>query len=235
MYLWLVLSTFLAILAGYSLPLRSDMGERRDVSIAAAHIYRMIVNHKIALWYVRTKRWPYYCGSASVSDGVVLEECDYSDRVGYSKGIITEGMVEAFKPQDFIFDEENYISRIFCYNENGSEASDCVYEEGNKKKKYLVTYGDLHEKWLSSGDWSSAGGSRIIVTPREYLLKGLGEHFADDAIAGYIREDATGAHVINSWGMDVFTFLPAMWNEIFNSGKCNKDFNGSCLIYVNVL
>ena len=99
----------------------------------------------------------------------------------------------------------------------------------------MVTYGDLHEKWLSSGDWSSAGGSRRIVTPREYLLKGLGEHFADDAIAGYIREDATGAHVINSWGMDVFTFLPAMWNEIFNSGKCNKDFNGSCLIYVNVL
>lgn len=185
--------------------------------------------------YVKSKKWPYYCGGAEVSDGVVLEECDDVDRIGYEAGLVTSDMVEDFKPDDFIFDEEHYISRVFCYNADGSEAEDCLYQEGNEKKRYLVTYGDLHEKWLSSSDWNTSGTDRREVAPRDDILRGLGENFASDTMAGYVREDSEGAYIINGWGTNVFTFLPGMWEEIFNSGMCNKDFNGSCMIYVNAL
>ena len=47
MYLWLVLSTFLAILAGYTLPMRSDSSEKMDVPVASAYIMKMEVKNEL--------------------------------------------------------------------------------------------------------------------------------------------------------------------------------------------
>ena len=236
MYMWLVLSTFLAILAGYSLPTRSDLSDQKDVPMAAAQVHRMIINHKTSLEYVKSRKWPYFCGGVDVSSGVTIEICENSDRIGYEADVITSEMVEDFKHESFVYDEENYVSRIFCLNEDDTEAEDCLHVEGNDKKRFLVTYGDLHEKWISANDLTSSGGSgRLVVMPREDLLKGLGENFAHDTLAGYVREDDEGVHIINSWGTKVFTLLPWMWEYILSSDKCNEKFNGSCIIYMSAI
>ena len=236
MYMWLVLSTFLAVLAGYSLPVRSDLSEQKDLPVATAHVYRMVINHKTALEYVKSQKWPYYCGEISISDGIVLEECEDSDKIGYEAGIITKEMVEDFKAESFVFDEDNYVSQIFCLNADDTEVEDCLFQEGNEKKRFLVTYGDLHEKWISSGDLAGVEGSeRVEVMPNDDILRGLSKSFPQDALVGYVREDTEGVHIINSWGTKVLTIWPAIWEGIFNSNMCNKRFNGSCMIQVNAI
>ena len=231
MYMWLVLSTFLAILAGYFLPVRDDIAEKKDVPIASAHMMRMAVNQRIALNYVKMNKWPYYCAGAS--EGEVLTDCDDANKIGYSAGDVNP---EEDYYQGFNYDE-GYTSRIFCYDESNadSEGNDsCAI--GVAEVRYLVTYGDLGSKWLTAPDLSeSGGGSRVKVTPRGDVLKGFEKYFASEDTVGYVVEDEDSgkAYIINAFGKKVFDIPETMYDAMSGSNNCNKDFNGSCIMYLS--
>lgn len=237
MYLWLVLSTFLAILAGYSLPVRMDIEEKKDLPVASAYLHRMIVNHKTAMEYVKKNKWPYYCGGIVPGDGEILTSCSEVDKIGYTPGVISADDIVGYELVDFVFDENNYISEIFCSNEDGTESDNCINESGNVKKRYLVTYGDLYDGWIMHKelDVTPVAGTRQKVTPRDEILKVMGDIFPLDATVGYVMEDSGNAYILNSRGQSVFTFPAWMWNAVYGSDMCNKRFNGSCIAYLSLI
>lgn len=231
MYMWLVLSTFLAILAGYSLPMRSDTPEKLNVPVASAHMVKMVVGHRSALNYAKKSKWPYYC--AGVAEGETVTECPQENKVGFVPGIIAPEELTDYIPEGFVLSDE-YKSQIFCYNEDGTEASDCYDMEGNKRTKLLVTFGDLHEKWLSSQDIVAGGGAgKAKVTPNEDIIKAFRNHFGYDELVGYVRETGEVREIINYQGASRYTIPQDMWTEM--SGTCNKTYNGSCIAYVGKL
>lgn len=233
MYMWLVLSTFLAILAGYSLPMRSDTPEKVNVPVASAHMVKMVINHRSALDYARKLKYPYYC--EGVAEGTHVEGCDKEKRIGFESGLIEPEYIEAYVPTGFTYSDD-YLSAILCLNEDNYEIT-CKNQEGVRKKRFLFTYGDLHEKWLSSNSLVAGEGSsaKPDVTPNEDMIKAFWQHFGSDEYVGYIKEKDGEVNIINYQGIPIFTVPQAMWDYMSGSGSCNITYNGSCIAYVSVL
>ena len=233
MYMWLVLSTFLAILAGYSLPMRSDTPEKVNVPVASAHMVKMVINHRSALRYAKKLKWPYYCAAVG-ADGTA-EACEKNNRIGFSAGEVDVADISANIPEGFSH-SDSYKSQIFCYNEDGTSTDDCSEAEGVSKMKVLITYGDLHEKWIASQSLVAAGGAdRPVVTPNEDMITAFSKHFGYDEFVGYVREEEGNVDIINYQGISKFEIPEDMWNEMFGSGMCNNKYNGSCIAYASVL
>ncbi|MBR2922869.1 MAG: hypothetical protein IKC10_06090 [Alphaproteobacteria bacterium] len=231
MYMWLVLSTFLAILAGYSLPMRSDTPEKVNVPVASAHMVKMVINHRVALKYARKLKWPYYC--AGTAEGDTVTECDPDKRIGFTPGSIDPEELDDYIPNGFVRSEE-YTSQIFCYNKDESHADECHDVTDNPKTRLLITYGDLHIRWLATQEIATAGGTeKTVVTPNDDVIKAFRNHFGYDEWVGYIRENGEEKEIINYQGTPVYTIPDDMWNEI--SANCNTNYNGSCIAYVSKL
>lgn len=240
MYFWLVLSTFMAFLAGYALPLRSDTGNQLDVSIAKAHVMKMVINHKIVLKDLRFKKAPYACKIDPVPEGGCPKEASITFTAG---PVDYDGISANAKTEEFNIDKDNYESFVFCFNDGGTEilddGADCNDSAIVSRKRYLVTYGDLDEKWLAlrKEAVAGAGGDDEIsaeYVPKDDVMKALGEHFKDDSLIGYIFVDDDGIHLINSMGLKIFTFGENMYAKMTGVG-CNENYNGSCIAYVSAL
>lgn len=232
MYIWLVLSTFLAILAGYSLPMRSDTPEKMNVPVASAHMMKMVIQHRSAQNFIKKHRWPYWC--ADVTSGVT--SCDEKDRIGFGPGEIDWEDIKQYVPDGFLVDAgtegTGYKSHIFCYNPDETPVDNCEESEGSSKIKYLVTYGDLHEKWLASQTLDSTGDDeKALVTPSDDMMRAFRNQFGYGEMAGYIREFEETQEIINYQGVSKFTLPEDMWDEL--SSSCT--YNGSCIAYVSVL
>lgn len=231
MYMWLVLSTFLAILAGYSLPMRSDTPEKVNVPVASAHMVKMVINHRVALKYARKLKWPYYC---DVAEGETFPPCPPEKQIGFVPGPIDPEELTDYIPEEFVLSDE-YKSQIFCYNEDESpETVECHDVEENKRTRLLITYGDLHIRWLATQEIATAGGTeKTVVTPNDDVIKAFRNHFGYDELVGYIRENGEEKEIINYQGTPVYTIPDDMWNYI--SANCNANYNGSCIAYVSKL
>lgn len=234
MYMWLVLSTFLAILAGYSVPMRSDAPEKMNVPVASAHMVKMVIKHRIALKYARNKKYPFYCENPSAGTA-----CPNSQKIGFTAGLVEASDVTNFINADlgYTFNNDDYLSEIFCFDDDDTTLGDCTEFDDKAQKRYLITYGDLHEKWLSSNSLVAAGGggAKPIVTPNEDMIKAFREHFGYDEFVGYVVENGSNRNIINYQGRNIFTIPPAIWSVMDGSGICNKKYNGSCIAYVSVL
>ena len=233
MYIWLVLSTFLAILAGYSLPMRADTPEKINIPVAAAHTARMVINHRSALDYARKSKWPYYCDG--VVEGTTVDDCDKEKSIGFEAGYITFEKIKDYIPQEFTYSND-YSSYILCLDENDEESL-CQNQGEQVKQRFLVTFGDLHEKWLSSSSLATSEGSldKPVVTPNDDMIKAFWQIFGCDESAGYIKEEDDAINIINYQGLKVFNIPQAMWSVMEASGICNERYNGSCLAYVSTL
>ena len=234
MYMWLVLSTFLAILADYSLPMRADTPEKFNIPVSSAHIAKMLIKHRSALNYAKQSKWPYYCQGEA--EGAIVDTCEESKQTRFLPGIIQDEYIADYAPEGFSIITD-YLAEIMCLNADGTEADDCITDSANPKTRYLFTYGDLHEKWLSSNSLVAGEGSsdKPIVTPSEYVIKAFSEYFGYDEYAGYVKEDEDGAHIINYQGLKVFTIPQEMWSVMEGRSNCNINYNGSCIAYVSIL
>lgn len=229
--MWLVLSTFLAILAGYSLPMRSDTPEKLNVPVASAHMSKMVINHRVALKYARKLKWRYYC--EGVAEGEIVTECPPDKQIGFFPGLIDPEELDDDIPEEFVLSDE-YMSRIFCYDEDGTEATVCHDVTDNKRTRLLITYGDLHIRWLATQEIATAGGTeKTVVTPNDDVIKAFRNHFGYDELVGYIRENGEEKEIINYQGTPVYTIPEDMWIDI--SANCNTNYNGSCIAYVSKL
>ena len=242
MYLWLVLSTFLAILAGYSVPMRADAPEKINVPVASAHMLKMVINHRSILSYARHSKWPYCCEEV-VTYGDV-KTCAKDKRICFEPGRVskdTTNIMGTTSVSNHISDvysfSDDFLSDIMCFNENGGEADDCKEAPETRKMKILVTYGDLHEKWLSANSLIASEGSssQSVVSPNEDVITAFRNQFGYDEFVGYVIESSGSADIINYQGKKVFNIPSNMWSVMKSSGVCNEHYNGSCIAYVSVL
>ena len=137
MYIWVILATFLAILASYTLSVRPDMRELSVSRVAEATLGRLIVQHKAALNYVKYNKYPYTTSR---------------NEVDYVPGIISEGDILNEMPYGYALDGQ-YTSQIFCMNQNMTEAYDDVSGANpcdvTDNRKMVVTYGPIPTRWMS--------------------------------------------------------------------------------------
>lgn len=164
MYVWIVLATFLAILASFNLPVRPDMHQLESQPLAEAELNKMYLKHKYATKYMKKK---ITRTGATVTKG-------YGDHLG--NDIIAESDMAGFYelPEIFVWDN-GYESYFFCFNDINSQSVDCTSSE----EDYVLTIGELPDKW---------------VNPQTNFINGefervLGKAFAGKKNCGLIVED----------------------------------------------
>ncbi len=132
MYIWVVLATFLAIMASYILPTRTDYRALTVEPLADAEIAKVVTQHKAALQYVKYRKKPY------------------TSAPEYAIGELDPSWFEQYYPAGHRY-TEGYISKIYCM------PPDMTVALGNQEacrnrdnKKMLITYGPLPMRWVNT-------------------------------------------------------------------------------------
>ena len=181
MYLWVVLTTFLAMLAAYVLPIREDTQKMLTVPVAQAKLSQMVVKQSAGKEYMKRRSWPFY-GDASN---------EYERRVDYHSGEVnvTEHLPVGFE------NNEDFVTAIYCMNEAltsiNAGADDCRKSEAIKNKRLLITYGAIPERWRTI----DADDNSVMPSPD--MMGALREQFASRIMAGYVEEDGGRLYIVN--------------------------------------
>lgn len=225
MYIWVLLATFLAVLASYTLSVRPDMRELSVTRVAEASLSRMIVQHEAGITYVKYNKYPY------------LE--NYNE-VGYSPGIISDDDLLNEMPYGYVLDD-SYTSQIFCMNEDLTVA----YASGGGgnpcdvpgRRKMLVTYGPIPTRWMNL--------SAAVQRPNADFLDALWSTVASRNEFGYMisakpenvhvsRENPSASNVqLATRSEEELVFVPkAVLQDSSFKKVCNLAENHVCLVYM---
>ena len=218
MYLWVVLTTFLAMMAAYLLPIRQDTQKMLTVPVAQAKLMQMIIKQKAGIQLMKENAYPYY------SD-------EEERKVNYSSGEVD---VTPYMPYGFV-NNEDYVTAIYCMDEDmtqilmGEDA--CRKVDGENKQRILITYGAVPEKWLSitmvDGGYS--------IKPSADMMEALREQFSTKEMVGYVVEEGGKLYIVNYEGTKFEIPQPIVENEgMSNYGisDCMADY-GACLAYMS--
>ena len=226
MYIWVILATFLAMLASYTLAVRPDMRSVTVEPVAEAVLGPIIVQHKAAKKYVKYRKFPY-----SVD----------RKKVEYMVGIVDKGKIEEEAPHGFILGDE-YVSQIFCmdptfstaYAHNASSNPCDVIEN----RRMLITYGPIPSRWmsLSSGmprpNLDLMNAMRSIVNVGERLGYIAPANAADISVS---EDNPSGSdmRLVDRDGVRT-NFVPkAIVNDPNFKAKCDLSKNWGCLVYMS--
>lgn len=229
MYLWVVLTTFLAMIAAYVLPIRQDTHDLVVVPIAQARLMQMIVKQKAAIQYMVERAWPYYDPNNDGSNA-------YTRKVNYISGEITSDMISDYLPVGFI-DNPDYTTALYCMNEDmttiksGSGGCDKVVDE--TPNRFLLTYGPIPEKWQNI----SVGEEYEIVNmkPSMDLLDALRSHFSKKEMVGYTSMEDGKVYIVNYEGTKYEVPIAVSQNigmSHYGLEDCIADYI-TCLVYMN--
>ena len=208
MYLWVVLATFLAMIAGYYLPLRHDTQDIVNVPVAQAKLVQMSAQHKLILTWLKQQAYPYKCyikknGGWTNSSSCHQEEIDDEGRghVPYASNfpILKDGEEgtcanlnnlicleeNSFsKGFDFQYSQE-YQSFVVCFKEDRQTlTASCDRSSTNKTARLLLTYGPIPEHWRS---YTSDGNFR----PSADFMNAMRAQFSPKEMFGYVDLDNT--------------------------------------------
>lgn len=131
MYIWVVLATFLAAIASFTLAPRDDIRKVTVEPLAEAHVAKLINKHKAASKYIYSKM-PY---ATNMAEDI--------------PNLINNDNIIAFAGA-FYNDDENYYSQMFCLSEDwktaSSNAADC---DDIHHDRFIITYGRIPYRWLN--------------------------------------------------------------------------------------
>lgn len=222
MYLWIVVVTFLAALAGYVLPLRNDMAKVVDMPAAEALLMQMVVKHRAGLSYMKRQEWPYWCPEAGCGDHKAVNfevgEIANSNLHNYAASLLTTNLTNS-----------NYKNVIKCY----SVQDDVYSDNGNvcnrvqiSYKNGLITYGKLSEKWLKKPG-----------LPSEELLNVMAEKFKFNKNIGYLVKRGTSEdplYYIRNYRGDEFLIPSVYYDTGLSTGLSTECGNATCLVYLTL-
>ena len=226
MYIWVILATFLAILASYTLSVRPDMRELSVARMAEAALGRLVVQHEAALNYVKYNKYPY---SAS------------RDKVDYAPGIISDGDLLVEMPYGHSLDGQ-YTSKIFCMNQDMTVAFGNAGAENpcdvTDNRKMVVTYGPIPTRWLSL--------SSAMERPNTDFLNALwnmvssGEEFgymlpalASDVHVSVENPSASNVQLATRPGAELVFVPKAVVEDADFKSVCDLEENFVCLVYMS--
>ena len=200
MYLWVVLATFLAMIAGYYLPLRQDTPDLVNVPVAQARLAKMSAQHKLSLKYIRGLRKKVCYPSLDPPNGE--DNCTDGGTLvtGYLEGINTADTIadDKFLLYDsFGFQPDaDYTTHIYC---SPSDCNPAIDTPETKPTRYLVTTGPVPEKWQRTF------GEKVVPTAE--FMNALRAQFGRDEKVGYLSD----GKIINYEGtvIDIPQEIPA--------------------------
>ena len=235
MYLWVVLTTFLAMIAAFYLPMRADTADKQDVGVARAQLVQMVAKHKAVMQYMMENTHPYYC-----APGHNCNDLDTKRIVGYNAGYVMPGSLAAYMPKGF-YENANYVSYIYCMKKfkNGSgyedkgEGATCNRNDDPPTyttMRAVITYGAIPEHWQAY----TKEGDRTLLRPSPDMIAAMREQFSKNEIAGYAYYDASGNIVAVNYEKTPIEIPAPMIDETGAKGltTCLNE-NGTCLVYVS--
>ena len=218
MYIWVVLATFIAIIASYNLPLRADARSLVVEPLAGAHITKVASKHIAALNYLVLNSPPNTPASY----------------VPYTpKQLLADASLKKYLPYGYKLDS-SYTSRVYCLTKDGKTAlSDCK-RESSDVLKIVVTYGYIPHKWMNvstgkpSSDYMSAMHSS---TDLGNILGYVDVNDVNKTLFG-------GADLQIKGKLNVLMAIPNVIGKDAYFGKmCNRSITGNkvpyCLAYMS--
>ncbi len=227
MYLWVVLTTFLAMLAAYVLPIRSDTEELVNVPIAQTKLTQMVMKQRAGQRLIKYNSYPFYGTKEGREVNFSYGEWDVSD----------------YLPWEFV-DNDDYVTAMYCVNEDTPTemAEDCIKTSADPKIRWLVTVGPIPERWqnvnltddgnssLMSAEMGAA--LRNMVTANEmvgYVAAGDSNKFYIDGSESK-RQNENMLYIVNYQG-DAYEIPEIVADDVVSS--CLSAYNGLCMAYVS--
>ncbi len=226
MYIWVILATFLAMLASYTLAPRADMREVTVEPLAQAELGKFYSQHRAGYEYVRLHK-PPYTGSKKYNN--------------YSPGILSESTLRSYLPFGHILSGE-YTTQIFCMNEDmtaelsGGDNGPCNEPGGHKA---LVTYGPIPERWVNLEAEPEQPNADFMNAIRSMSYAGevVGYTMYDPDATYDDNDNMSASHIriFDSRGL-YNSFVPvAVLNNADYRRVCNMDEDWVCLVSVTAI
>ena len=228
MYIWVLLATFLAMLASYSLSVRPDMRDLTVVPAAEAELGKMLIQHKAARNYIKYHKAPYATSGSYVD---------------FTPGVISETDLEAELPFGYMLSGD-YVSQIFCTNADRSMALEDA-GGGNpcddvQNRRMLVTYGPIPTRWVNLSAGFQRPTSDYMNAMRNMANAGqaVGYMAPADIIAGNEEEEEDNTSGSNVRLMDKSgnfgLFVPtAILNDPTFASMCDLSKDWICMVYMS--
>ena len=251
MYVWMILATFIAMLAAFNLSPRADLQRQQDMPLAEAAITKFLVQHDAAITYAKSQ--------------LALKHADPSSSYGITSGELTicnknnQGTLCPYLPIGYKYEENLYFSTIYCLNAKTYKSDGTVDKlEGVEKVDnskcndnghnaiFVITYGRVPQRWKNVTtnrilpDFYNAMHTRVAVGASCGIV--VPKDAADDRtnVAGESRNRLNSDFVIE--GVDAQnTSIPPYFlkNDSRFKSKClsGDSVNSAfpCIIYVNQL
>lgn len=226
MYIWVILATFLAMLASYTLAVRPDMRSITVEPVAEAALGKILVQHKAAKNYVRYHKTPYTAET---------------NKVEYQVGVIDKAELEKEAPYGFILGDE-YESQIFCMDATYSVAyaHDATNNpcDSYENRRMVITYGPIPTRWLSMSSGLKQPNHDMMNAMRSIV--NVGEKFGymapvDAADVAVSEDNPSGSdmRLVDRDGVST-NFVPkAIVDDPNFRSVCDLGSDTGCLIYMN--
>lgn len=223
MYVWVILATFLAMLASYTLAPRADMRRLTVETVAEAELAKFVAQHHAAYQYVRLHK-PPFSGDKKLNN--------------YSPGVVSEDTLRSHLPFGYVL-SGLYISQIFCMDDTmGAEVGSGPNGPCNlpDSRKVMVTYGPIPERWINL--------STDPEEPNMDFMNAVRNTSNAGEVIGYTKFDSSAAHDpifnLSASKVRVFdgrgtyqSFVPkAVLNNSTYKSVCDLDSNKVCLVSV---
>lgn len=221
MYIWVVLATFLAMIAAYVLPIRQDTQDILTVPVAQAKIMQLAAAQRAGLEYMKERGWPYF-GNISTRP------------VDYVTGEITADDLEPYLPVGFI-PNEDYVTALYCMNVEETivktGADSCQKDENGKTNRVLITYGAIPEPWRTY----VKVGDDYVVRPSPDLMQGLRNHVGSKEKVGYTQTEGSDVYIMTYENEKIQIPQPVVADAgiiRYTISDCVADY-GTCLAYMS--
>ena len=257
MYLWLVLATFLAMIAGYYLPLRHDTHDVINVPVAQASLIQMIAQHKIAKKWIIGESYPLtcycapdscsqtssvgkFCGRTSDAAHSTTCTCNGSLMSAEEKGkfpfnsgtTLTEDLIMPYAPLGFIYNG-NYETYLFCstnqesYSSGGVGSCDTNIPSG---ESVMNRFRLLITVGPIPEKWREYDNSGNFTPSIDFMNAMRTEFFSSDK-AGYVV-NTNSTKIINHQN-GVFDIPSGGPQEKVTN--CLDTYDGTCLVEMSVM
>lgn len=249
MYVWMILATFIVMLAAFNLSPRADLQRQQDMPLAEAAITKFLVQHDAAIKYAKSQ--------------LALKHNNPTSSYGITAGDITVcnsanvGTLCPYLPTGFKYEDNLYFSTIYCLNAKtykddgtvdkveGVEAVDSSQCNDNGHNAiYVITYGRVPQRWKNVStnrilpDFYNAMHTRIATGASCGIVVPKSATEDRKNLAGESRNRLNSDFVIE--GIDVQnTSIPPYFlkkdegfkSKCLNGNKVNSTF--PCIIYVS--
>lgn len=218
MYVWVVLATFLAVLASFALSPREDIRAVTVEPLAEAQVAKIVTRQKAALEYVKYRKKPYTVNPEAVE---------------YAPMVLSAGELEAYMPHGHIA-SPNYVTKIFCMNEMMTIAYGDQANCSNKhNSKMVVTFGQVPLRWINLNSERGIPTADFMNAVRNMVDSGTSFGYTAPVESGASTDrniSGSPMRLVDRDNSDLYVPLAVVSDGDFNE-ICGLDQDKACLVY----